>query len=57
MSFGMGLPLGGSKTMINLSYELGQRGKIDNVFIKETYGIFSLNLTLYDFWFYKQKYD
>lgn len=57
ISFGIGLPLRGSKSTFNINFELGQRGTLDNNLIKEKYGILSISLTLYDFWFVQQKFD
>jgi len=57
ISFGLGLPLLGSRSIFNIAFELGQRGTLDNYLIKEKYGILSFSLTLYDFWFVQQKFD
>lgn len=57
ISFGLGLPLRGSRSIFNIAFEFGQRGTLDNNLIKEKYGILSFSLTLYDFWFKKQKFD
>jgi len=57
ISFGLGLPLMGSRSIFNIAFELGQRGTLDNFLIKEKYGILSFSLTLYDFWFVQQKFD
>ena len=57
ISFGLGLPLRGSRSIFNIAFELGQRGTLDNNLIKEKYGILSFSLTLYDFWFKKRKFD
>ena len=57
ISFGLGIPLRKTNTLINLSFELGQRGTIDNNLIKENYGIIRLNLSLSDIWFIKRKFD
>jgi len=57
ISFGLGLPLRGSRSIFNIAFELGQRGTLDNNLIKEKYGILSFSLTLYDFWFVQQKFD
>ena len=57
ISFGLGLPLRGSRSIFNIAFEFGQRGTLDNNLIKEKYGILSFSLTLYDFWFKKQKID
>ncbi len=62
LSLGIGLPWKNEKklftnTYFNFTYELGQRGTLDNSLIKETYHLFTIGLTLHDFWFFKPKYD
>lgn len=62
VSVGLGLPWKNEKnlytnTYFNIAYELGQRGKLDNGLIRETYHLLSIDLNLYDFWFLKPKYD
>lgn len=62
MTFGLGIPWKNernllTKTSFNISYQLGWQGSLDNGLVKETYHIFSVGFTLYDFWFIKPKYD
>ncbi len=57
ITFGVGLPFGGTKTTFNLGVVLGQRGTLDNNLVKENYGIINLSFTLHDFWFFKRKFD
>ena len=57
ISFGLGLPLKRSKTTINLSLELGQRGSTDNNLVKEQYAILGVNFSLTDIWFIKRKFE
>ncbi|MBN1820730.1 MAG: hypothetical protein JXR31_02380 [Prolixibacteraceae bacterium] len=57
ISFGVGLPIYRSLSMINLSAELGKRGKITDNLIREYYAKFTLSVNLYDIWFIKRKYD
>jgi hypothetical protein len=62
ISLGLGLPWKNEKnlftnTYFNISYELGQRGSLENGLIKEIYHLLSIDLNLYDFWFLKPKYD
>jgi len=57
ISFGAGFPLKRSKTSVNLSFEIGQRGTTDYGLVKENYYRIYLNLTLHEFWFMKQKFD
>ncbi|OFX84966.1 MAG: hypothetical protein A2W99_16310 [Bacteroidetes bacterium GWF2_33_16] len=54
ITFGVGLPIT-NKTSINLFGSYGQRGTEKGGLIKEEFYVFGLNLTLYDFWFYKSK--
>lgn len=56
ISFGVGLPIGRSRTSLNMAFELGQRTPFNEDLLKETYGILSINLSLSDIWFLKRKY-
>ena len=55
ISFGVGLPIGKQLSNLNLGFELGKRGEINNSLIKENYFNFRLGLTLNDKWFNKRK--
>lgn len=62
MTFGIGIPWKNernllTKTSFSISYQLGWKGSLDNGLVKETYHVFSIGFTLYDFWFIKPKYD
>ena len=57
MSFGLGLPLRKTKSEINLSVEVGERGTTNNNLIKEQFLRFQIGLSLSDIWFVKRKYD
>ena len=56
VSLGLGLPLRGMKTAINLSAELGTRGTTQSNLISETYFNFVLGFSIYERWFLKRKY-
>ena len=56
-SFGFGLPLKRSKTVINLGFELGQRGTTQNNLIKEKFVRIILSLSVYESWFIKRRFD
>jgi len=56
-SFGIGLPLRKFGSIINLSYEIGQRGTVDSNLIQENYWSVFFGLTINDIWFLKRKYD
>jgi len=54
---GLGFPLGGLLSNINLTIEYGQRGTTTNYLIQEQYVNFSVGLSFNDRWFVKRKYD
>jgi hypothetical protein len=56
-TFGFGLPLGRSRSALNLSAELGKLGTTNNNLIKESYAKFTLHLLIQDRWFIKRKFD
>lgn len=57
ITFGMGLPLGGSFSNLNLGFEVGRRGTTDAALIEESYLKVNLGLSLNDRWFQKRKID
>ncbi len=57
ITFGLGFPLGNQRTSLNMSYTYGKRGTTNNGLIEENYSSFGINLTLYDFWFIKRKFQ
>jgi len=57
MSFGAGFPLKRSKTSLNLSFQLGRRGTTDYNLVKERYFNIYLDITLYEMWFMKRKFE
>ena len=61
VSFGAGFPIRKSqsdfsKGMVNVAFEIGQRGTTAVNLIKEDYFRFTLSMSIYDFWFRQQKY-
>ncbi len=56
ISLGLGLPIRGLKTVINLSAELGTRGTTQSDLISETYVNFVIGFSIYERWFLKRKY-
>lgn len=57
ITFGVGLPMGKTKSSMNIAATFGTRGTTDNNLVKENYGIITFSVTLHDLWFYKRKYD
>lgn len=56
-TLGIGLPFLQNKTSINLAYNYGIRGTVDNGLFKENYHSVMLSLSLHDWWFIKRKFD
>ena len=57
ITFGLGLPLGGSFSSVNLGFEFGKRGTTNSGLIEENYTNLFISLTLNDKWFVKRKYE
>ena len=56
-TLGLGLPIKGTFSSINLSYEHGSRGTTANNLIRENYNLFSIALSFNDKWFIKRKFN
>ena len=56
-NIGLGLPLGGSFSNLNIGLEIGKRGTIYNNLVQENYINLSFGLSLSDRWFVKRKFD
>lgn len=56
ITFGLGLPLGYSKTSFNVAFEYGKRGTTNDNLVQEDYLKVILNLSLNDVWFLKRKF-
>ena len=57
VTFGIGLPLGGTFSNINISAEIGKRGTTYAGLVHESYTNIGIALSLNDRWFVKRKYD
>lgn len=57
LTLGMGLPLRGAFSNINLGFEFGNRGTANAGLVNENYMNFRVGLSLNDRWFVKSKYD
>ncbi len=56
ISFGLGLPLKKTRTSINVSMEIGQRGTTDNSLIQENFGRLTVGFNIQERWFVKRKF-
>ena len=61
ITFGLGLPVGKKgrqdPSMLNLGFELGQRGTTKNSLIQENFANIKIGLNFNDIWFKKRKYN
>jgi hypothetical protein len=56
VALGFGFPLRGIKTMVNLGFQFGARGTIQDQLIKESYFKVVVGFSIYERWFVKRKY-
>ena len=56
LTFGMGLPISGSLSNLNLGLEYGKKGTTSNNLVQENYFNLNLSFTLNDKWFVKSKF-
>ncbi|WP_375605691.1 hypothetical protein [Flavobacterium davisii] len=57
LTLGLGLPLGGTFSNVNIGFEYGQKGTTAAGLVKENYMNFSVGFSFNDRWFVKRKYD
>ncbi len=55
ISFGVGLPVNNQLSNLNVGFEYGKRGKLDNGLVQESYFNLRLSLSLSDKWFKKRE--
>ncbi len=56
-SVGIGFPMKRDKSSVNLSFVWGKKGSTQNNQIKETFARFTLDITMFEYWFIKRKFD
>ena len=57
ISFGLGLPLLREFSTLDVGFEVGSRGRVTDVLVKENYFAVSLGLSLGQKWFKQRKFD
>ena len=57
LTLGLGMPVGGNFSSLNLGIELGKRGTTDANLIQENYVNLSVGFSFSDRWFVKRKFD
>jgi hypothetical protein len=57
LTLGVGFPVTGSFSNVNLGFELGKKGTTSANLVQENYANFSISLSLNDRWFEKRKFN
>ena len=57
LTFGLGIPVKRNLSMLNIAFEVGKNGTINNGLIQENFYTLNLNFSLQDLWFMKRKYN
>lgn len=57
LTLGIGFPITGTFSNVNLGFELGKKGTTSSNLVQENYANFSLSLSLNDKWFEKRKFN
>jgi hypothetical protein len=57
LTIGVGFPVTGSFSNVNIGFELGKKGTTTSNLVQENYANFSLSLSLNDRWFEKRKFN
>ena len=57
LTLGVGMPLGGTLSNINIGLEFGQRGTTKSNLVQENYANVSIGFSLNDRWFQRRKFD
>lgn len=62
ITFGIGLPVRnvsvrGSRSMVNIGFEIGSRGTLSNNLIKENYYNVNIGIAIFERWFIKRRYN
>jgi hypothetical protein len=56
-SFGVGIPLPGHISKMNLTFKLGTNGTTSSGLIRENYALIQVGFTLNEYWFIRRKFD
>jgi hypothetical protein len=57
LTLGLGLPITGSFSNLNLGFELGKRGAANAILVQENYAKISVGFSLNDKWFQQRKFE
>jgi len=56
VTFGLGLPITGSLSNVNLGFEFGKKGTTSNSLVQENYFNINIGVSLNDKWFVRSKF-
>ncbi len=57
LTFGVGMPISRGKGMLNLAFDIGQMGTLSNNNVRERFTRVTLQISLFEGWFIKRKYQ
>jgi hypothetical protein len=57
ITIGAGLPMGRGRSTLDIAFELGRLGTLNDGLIQETYGSIKLGFNFHDYWFIKRRFD
>lgn len=57
LTFGFGIPAQKSRTMLNLNFEIGKKGKLSSNTLSENFYGLNLSINMSDIWFIQRKFD
>ncbi len=57
LSVGVGFPMKRDESSVKLSFVWGKKGSTQNNMIRESFARFTLDITMFEYWFIKRKFD
>lgn len=57
ITIGAGLPMGRGRSTLDIAFELGRLGTLNDGLIQETYGSIKIGFNFHDYWFIKRRFD
>jgi hypothetical protein len=57
ITIGAGLPIGRQRSTLDVAFELGRLGTLNNGLVEETYGSLKIGFNFHDYWFIKRRFD
>ena len=57
LTLGVGMPLNGTFSNVNIGFELGKKGTTSSNLVQENYANLSIGFSFNDTWFVKRKFN